>query len=211
MAKEQGKYPTWHIKGKMHNSNARYVGSGALHDRVMDLDARNSTERMLPGRGADGAILKPGVRSFENSQHIDQTPLADKRKNESAPGMHDSVPMRLGKTHGFRAHNRMGHESEKALVGKDSGTMLRFSGNKACHRIGNRKGGRFNKENFHTAGLPSVNGELKQAFGENDMGKSPDKKQIGGKSQPRGHKSVQTTKKEAKVAKRGRSKVPGNK
>ena len=192
MSDHDTKYPLHAVKRNKARGNPCYEGSGALHDRFeKPHDVKNPK---LPARGEEKAHIYDGAKAhFRNPDHqID--------KVEGRIGSWDHQPMKLGKVHGFRAHAK--HEGAHGVTKHDNDTALRFSGNAAAHRIGD-KGGRFGKSNFHTQGLPNVEGGNDRGIaGMDPIGKAHSKVQRGNKAQPKGHKSVVEKHPEAK--KKGR-------
>jgi hypothetical protein len=150
---------------------ASYRGSGALHDRVSS--STDKEVKNLPGRGSSkDAIIPVNKSHFYNPTH-------DKSNDKEAPGMMSSTPMKLGKTHGFRAHKS--HEKLHGNVVQDNDTALRYSGNDAAHRLGCRKSGKFTKIQTRLAGICGE-GEVAMVKGKED---SSAKVQKGNKKQPK--------------------------
>ena len=158
-----GKYP----KHKMKSSGSgNYVGSGSLNDRVKS--PTDGFDKRLPTKGKEKMVMKSGDRT-----HVDKDMHPAKRV-EGAPGFVSPKAMKMGTTHGFRAH-----EGQHGVTRKDRDTELRFSGNDSAHRIGKDCKG-FGKSDYHTQGMPA-----KETAGIKPIGKSTSKIQRGDKKQPK--------------------------
>jgi len=159
-----GKYP----KHKMKSSGSGdYKGSGSLNDRVRT--PKDEFGKRLPAKGGEKMHMEAGDRT-----HMSRDMHPDKRV-ESAPGFTSPKAMKMGTTHGWRAHER-----QHSNVVKDRDTELRFSGNDGAHRVGAKCKG-FGKSAYHIQGLK---GEKTPAMVK-PMGKSTSKASTRHKAQPK--------------------------
>ena len=171
-------YPRHNLmKPKSYKPN--YAGSGALGDRV--LGPINSTTDKIPAKGKEGAVLNANCHANTHVRMGQAVPKSDK---DFAPGFTSPKPMKMGKTHGFRAH-----EGQHGVDKPDRDTSLRFSGHKSAHRIGEYCEG-FGRSDYHTQGNTQKEHDMKpmKAHGPANvkpMGKSTSKIQRGNIKQPK--------------------------